>query len=50
MIRLRREMFAEKMRELAERRRLDLTEQFAVAAGVLAFGATLGALALGRFP
>jgi Ca-activated chloride channel family protein len=35
---------------IAERRRLDLTEQFAVAAGVLAFGATLGALALGRFP
>ena len=33
-----------------ERRRVDLTEQFALAAGVLAFGATLGALALGRFP
>ena len=35
---------------IAERRRLDLTVQFAVAAGVFAFGATLGALALGRFP
>ena len=33
-----------------ERRRLDLTLQCAVVAGVLAFGATLGALALGRFP
>lgn len=33
-----------------ERRRVDLTDQCAVAAGVLAFGAVLGALALGRFP
>lgn len=35
---------------IAERRRLDLTEPFTIAAGMLAFGATLGALALGRFP
>jgi Ca-activated chloride channel homolog len=33
-----------------ERRRVDLSLQCAVAAGVLAFGAVLGALALGRFP
>jgi len=33
-----------------ERRRVDVTVQSALAAGVLAFGATLGALALGRFP
>ena len=33
-----------------ERRRLDLTVPCTIAAGVLAFGATLGALALGRFP
>jgi len=35
---------------IVERRRLDLTVPSAVAAGVLAFGVTLGALALGRFP
>jgi Ca-activated chloride channel family protein len=33
-----------------ERARVDLTEPFAVAAGVLAFAAALGAVALGRFP
>lgn len=35
---------------IAERRRVDLTVPCTIAAGVLAFGATLGALALGRFP
>jgi Ca-activated chloride channel homolog len=35
---------------ITERRRLDLTVPCTIAAGVLAFGATLGALALGRFP
>ncbi|HEV8022256.1 MAG TPA: VWA domain-containing protein [Candidatus Lustribacter sp.] len=35
---------------IVEKRRVDLTVPCAVAAGVLAFGATLGALALGRFP
>jgi Ca-activated chloride channel family protein len=33
-----------------ERRRIDLTAACTFAAGVLAFGAALGALALGRFP
>jgi len=33
-----------------ERRRVDLTVPSAIAAGVLAFGAAVGALALGRFP
>ncbi len=33
-----------------ERRRIDYTLQCTLAAGVLAFGAALGALALGRFP
>jgi Ca-activated chloride channel homolog len=33
-----------------ERRRIDLTAQCGLAAGVLAFGAAIGALALGRFP
>ena len=33
-----------------ERRRVDLSAQCGIAAGVLAFGAALGALALGRFP
>ena len=33
-----------------ERRRLDLTMQYGVAAGVLAFAAALGSVALGRFP
>jgi hypothetical protein len=33
-----------------ERRRVDLTVPCTLAAGVLAFGAALGALALGRFP
>lgn len=35
---------------IVERRRVDLTVPCTIAAGVLAFGATLGALALGRFP
>lgn len=33
-----------------ERRHIDLTEPFALGAGVLALGAALGALVLGRFP
>jgi Ca-activated chloride channel family protein len=33
-----------------ERRHVDVTVQCALAAGILAFGATLSALALGRFP
>jgi Ca-activated chloride channel family protein len=33
-----------------ERRRVELATQFTLAAGVLAFAAALGALALGRFP
>jgi Ca-activated chloride channel family protein len=33
-----------------ERRRLDLTAQCTIAAGIFAFAAALGALALGRFP
>jgi von Willebrand factor type A domain len=33
-----------------ERRRVDLTLQCGLAAGVLGFGAAFGALALGRFP
>jgi Ca-activated chloride channel family protein len=35
---------------ILEKRRVDLTVPFTVAAGALAFGAVLGALALGRFP
>jgi Ca-activated chloride channel family protein len=35
---------------IAERRRLDLSGPCGIAAGVLAFGAAAGALALGRFP
>jgi Ca-activated chloride channel homolog len=35
---------------IIERRRVDLTVPCTLAAGVLAFGAALGALALGRFP
>jgi hypothetical protein len=35
---------------IAERRRVDLSVPCGIAAGVLAFGAAAGALALGRFP